>query len=239
MKARKLTQEGIHRFAEYIDARRGGEQLAAPEGLLQDDSRTSPLPFDMEVPEERFETRLQMAQVLLGAIGDHFSEVEHCAEFWSWLGLHYFDQLCPPRSRPRQPYSYVLRGSETNWHYFRHLVAGPVTIYALHGESGRVMLSGPVPKHPDMAEQLASRPEIITNPALIEVAHRLYYDPQREAPKRGSGTRGRAGTVRRLVDVCQQLELTYDLYAMDAADILRLLPPEFGAWAAGGTEDES
>jgi hypothetical protein len=36
--------------------------------------------------------------------------------------------------------------------------------------------------------------------------------------------------VRRLVAVIQQFDLTYDLYAMTADQILTLLPPEFDRW---------
>lgn len=62
-------------------------------------------------------------------------------------------------------------------------------------------------------------------------ATRLYWDDKSQRPKRGAAPNKRKpGTLRRFVDVIQQLELTYDLYSMDGREILTLLPDEFTPW---------
>lgn len=74
---------------------------------------------------------------------------------------------------------------------------------------------------------------MISNKALIEAVDKLYFDPEAEGvgqPKRGALTRTRAGNLRRLVAVIDQLDLTYDLYAMNNQQILELLPREFDRW---------
>jgi hypothetical protein len=96
-----------------------------------------------------------------------------------------------------------------------------------------VFLCGELPVHGDFSEQLASRIQFISNPSLIEAVDRLYYDTSSNGegrPKRGALTRTRAGNVRRFVTIMQQFDLTYDMYAMTADQILELLPTEFTKW---------
>ena len=88
------------------------------------------------------------------------------------------------------------------------------------------MLSNPVCKPGEIAEQLASRKELVTNAAVVEVATRLYYDPATGSFKRGAGTKTK-GAPRRLADLLNQLDLTYYLYGMTVDELLGLLPKEF------------
>lgn len=45
-------------------------------------------------------------------------------------------------------------------------------------------------------------------------------------PKKGAAGRG-PGSVRRLADILNQFDLTWDLYMMRTADMLKLMPREF------------
>jgi hypothetical protein len=78
----------------------------------------------------------------------------------------------------------------------------------------------------DVVEQLASRQEIVTNKAIVGAATKLYYDRVTGAPRRGAGGKG-AGSARRLADIINQLDLTWDLYAMSENDLIARLPAEF------------
>lgn len=117
--------------------------------------------------------------------------------------------------------------------YYRHLLAGPYRLLQLHDEFARIFLHGELPVHGDFSEQLASRMQIITNRPLIGAVDQLYYDVGTDgtgASKRGALTRTRPGNLRRLVDVIDQFDLTYDLYAMTTEQIPSLLPSEFKHW---------
>jgi hypothetical protein len=148
----------------------------------------------------------------------------------------FFDQVCPASERgvrePGEIARHVL--SDRSQKYYRHLLAGPYRLIQLHGDNARVFLYGPLPEHGDFSEQLASRMQIITNRSLISAIYQLYFDPTASAagrPKRGALTRSRPGNLRRLIAVIQQFDLTYDMYAMTASQILDLLPPkEFSRW---------
>jgi hypothetical protein len=88
------------------------------------------------------------------------------------------------------------------------------------------LLCGPIYKQGDIVEQLASRQELITNKSLIGVATVLYYDSTSGRAKRGAGGKG-LGSPRRLADIIDQFNLTWDLYTMTLEEILELLPDEF------------
>ena len=106
---------------------------------------------------------------------------------------------------------------------------GPLFIYRAHKDDpqrARALLCGPVSAPGDVAEQLASRIEFVSNRGMVEVASRLYVDPATGTLKRGAGGKG-AGSPRRLADVINQFDLTWDLYGMSADGMLSLLPKEF------------
>ena len=88
------------------------------------------------------------------------------------------------------------------------------------------LLANPPHQPGDIAEQLASRQELVTNPSVMEVATRLYINPETGRPKRGAAGRG-PGSARRLAAVLNQLDLTWDLYGLDPDKLLDLLPEEF------------
>ena len=58
----------------------------------------------------------------------------------------------------------------------------------------------------------------MTNRAFIAAATRQ--------PRSGSGGKTR-DAPRRLADFCNQLDVTWDLYAMEAAELIEKLPKEF------------
>jgi hypothetical protein len=113
--------------------------------------------------------------------------------------------------------------------YYRHLLAGPYRIYRAHQDDpSRVMavLATAVEQPGDVVEQLASRQEIITSPPLMTAITTLYYRPAAGKLKSGAAGKG-GGSARRLADVIQQFDLTWDVYGMDPSEFLTLLPSEF------------
>jgi hypothetical protein len=113
-------------------------------------------------------------------------------------------------------------------------------VYRNHIENARLLLLDPVDKLGDIWEQLASRQEIISNQPIVGAATLLYLDSDKDRPKRGAAsTKRKPGTLRRFVDLIQQLDLTYDLYSMRPTDILGLLPPEFDSWRPLGAASQT
>jgi len=232
---RKLTETGLARFRAYLERASGGVVEPPPRELLDDLEHTEALRGGAEVESLGFASKHVAAEYLTRqlAVLDR-SEVDHNVGLWSWLSLFYFDQVCPRTTGGRRQPGQIERHipSLHAWTYYRHLLAGPCRLLQLHGENARLFLHGPLHKHGDFSEQLASRMEFISNRQLIEAVHRLYFasHPEDGRPKRGATTRTRPGNLRRLIAVIQQFDLTYDLYAMTCDQILALLPPEFARW---------
>jgi hypothetical protein len=231
MNVRRLTSSGIRQFERFLSRRRNGHREAVPTDLLEAEGYSETIDREVEVDQIEFDSRLEMAKYLSKLFSGAGPELDVDQGLWSWLALYYFDQLCPSGKKPGEAYRYVLRGDINYRHYYRNLINGPFRLYQMHGETARTMLAGPVDKHPDIAEQIASRPHIVTNCELIEVVDRLYWDPERGKHKAGvvNGP-DEKGTVHRMVRVHDQLELTYDIKAMGADQIDDLLPDEFDVW---------
>ncbi|MCI0361142.1 MAG: hypothetical protein L0211_21895 [Planctomycetaceae bacterium] len=242
---RKLTDVGIASFTDYLKRVSEGEALEPPTHLLFDSEASEALLGTAEVEQVVLDTKLMAAKYLQRQLASlDRIEVDNSVGLWTWLSLYFFEQLCPASANGRREPGELVRHVLSPFFkkYYRHLLGGPCRLLQLHGEFARVFLYGPLPEHGDFSEQLASRMQIITNRALIEAVDRLYFDAKAEGggrPKRGALTRSRAGNLRRLVAVIQQFDLTYDLYAMSADEIIELLPKEFGRWAASNGEDDA
>ncbi len=231
---RRLNERGVKKFSEFLQQIRDGADFQPSPAILHVDEYASKLEVAINVDNVRFANKFAAAQ--------YFSEVLRPLEsaalpndigLWSWLALYYFDQLSPKdadgRRRPREDYHYIP-STEHGWGRDRHLLAGPYKLYLLHRDRARLLLHPPVHEHGAFVYDLGFRREFITNRGLIEAIDILYWDAKRDRPKPGATTTSRAGNLRRLITVLQQLDFNYDLYGMSAREILTLLPPEFEGW---------
>jgi hypothetical protein len=246
---RTLNENGIAAFRQFLIGLQSGETVAVPAELLTSDDTSMPFAIDLEVALQQFRTKLDAATYLHGVFGNIDQQlVSHNGGLWSWLALFYFDQLLPvgadgQRRRALADTHYILASHDGHYDwrtYYRHLLATPYDILRRYGESAGVLLCGPVHSHGDWLEQLGSRQELITSEGLISAVNALYLnpaaEPNRPCWKRGSlASADRAGSLRRFIKIVAQLDLTYDLYGMEAGQILGLLPAEFVTWLPPAT----
>ncbi len=233
MKVRRLTDAGIEQFSTFLDTLESDPTRLIPEELLTDSAMSVLVPGRVEVEKRTFANRLEAARYL----DEQFStaeihDIERDSGLWSWLALFYFDQLCPANAagarRPGERARYIAESANFQ-RYYRHLLAGPYRIFRAHRrapERALAVLCQPLSRPGDLVEQLASRQELVTNSPVMEVATILYVDPTTGKPKTGSQTKS-AGAVRRLADVLSQFDVTWDLYAVQVAELLGILPAEF------------
>jgi hypothetical protein len=230
-KLRSLNGRGIEELRAFLQQIREGAEFRANPAILYVDDYTTRLPRTIEVEPRPFASKFEAAQCLSRVVNELPGAADDVG-LWSWLALYYFDQLSPldasGRRRPREDYHYIP--SREGWQNDRHLLAGPCKLFAMHGAHARLLLHPPVHQHGAFVYDLGFRRDLITNRGLIEAIDVLYWDPKRNAPKRGATTTSRAGNLRRLITVVQQLDFNYDLYGMRADEILALLPPEFDGW---------
>ena len=230
-----LTDRGMELFRNYILDVKQDPQKKPPIDRLSHRPWSTEFPPPIEVGTPPGTTRMQLGKYLVElfeAYGVDRKDILNNPGIWSWLALLWFDSLCPVKSdgsrKILETSKYVCSSDYTD--YYRHLVAASWDIYYLHRENSRLFLWTPLYIHNDFIEQLASRQNIITNKALIEVFDRLYWDLRADRPKSGAQSRDRSGNFRRLQSFIKQVELTYDLHAMSADEILALFPVEYDAW---------
>jgi len=172
---------------------------------------------------------------------EHLDQCFEAAEFrpsrtdrnlWAWVACFYFREICPTsKSGAWQP------GAMPRWipqsadwrRYYRHLVAGPYFIYRAHRDEPKraLALLCQRPGRPgDLVEQLASRQQIVTNPAIMRTATNYFVDPATGQQRRSANSKG-AGGARRFVDVLNQFDVTWDLSSLSTDGLRAMLPPEF------------
>lgn len=238
MKLSRFSPVGLVWFSAFLDSVRASGSGAIPEHILTDPEFSQVISEAVDVPDQQFANRLAAAEYLDRLFAEaNIGEAERDTGLWAWLAARYFSILCRTSKgvlRPGERARWILEA--TNFQrYYRHLLAGPYFIYRAHKDDpqrARALLCGPVSAPGDVAEQLASRIEFVSNRAMVEVASRLYVDATTGTLKRGAGGKG-AGSPRRLADVINQFDLTWDLYGMSADGMLSLLPKEFKRFTAG------
>ncbi|HNQ24910.1 MAG TPA: hypothetical protein PKK06_17670 [Phycisphaerae bacterium] len=233
MNLHRFNDEGVNRFGRFLDALAADPAQAIPTGLLTDATCVVPVPPGVEVEARQFANRMEAARYLHGVLSEVTGcDIERDAGLWAWLTLFYFDQVCPPDGHRRRKAGERARyvPSVANYQkYYRHLLAGPYRVYRAHRsdpDRALVLLCGALHKPGEIVEQIVARQEIITNPHAVELATTIYFDPESGSFKRGAAGKG-GGSARRLADVLNQFDVTWDLYWMSPGGILAKLPREF------------
>ena len=227
MRLRKLTPKGLEWFQDFRTSRY--EERSALSAILAKQEFSIYAGIELSVKRQQFSTRF--------AVGKYFYELLHPADApainldvnsWIWLTALYFDSLCPVGSTP---------GDQARWvpalgnfrQYYRHLLVGPYLIYRAHHDNpirALALLANEPHRPGEIAEQLASRQELVTNPTVMEVATVLYVNPVTKKPKRYAAGKG-PGSARRLAAVLNQLDLIWDFWHLEPQQLLDLLPSEF------------
>ena len=85
----------------------------------------------------------------------------------------------------------------------------------------------------DWLEQYIKNREIREFKPLMKICYEMYYDKKKERYKPGT-SKGKPGALFRLRDKINQFFRVYDLWHMDAKEIINLLPKEFDQFKPKG-----
>jgi hypothetical protein len=238
MKVRRLTETGIQRFKRFLELVAMGESPPYPAELLEDDEDAQVLQPPIHVESRTFDDRFTVAVYLDEKLtSPELVGIEGDSGVWAWLSLFYFEQICSTDRNGNLKPGEVARWIPDNDNfrkYYRHLLRGPLSIYRAHKDDPNralALLCGPIKEPGDVVEQLAARQELVTNRAVIQVATTLYVDSATKKLRRGAAGRS-GGSVRRLADILNQFDVTWDLYGMNANALIALLPKEFDRFKA-------
>lgn len=233
MKLRRFNSDGVATFVSYCARLALEPTLPPPIQALTDPSLTEEIPGEIEIPKRGFATRLEAGRFLNELMEHHGVALpERDRGLWTWLTLFYFDEVCPADgngNRHPKAEARLVPLLDNHQRFYRHLLLGPFLIVRAHRndpDRAIAMLCNPLWKPGEIAEQLASRKELVTNRGVVELATRLYYDTAAKSFKRGAGSSVK-GAARRLAALLNQLDLTYYLYGMSADQLQALLPKEF------------
>ena len=230
---RCLTDEGRAAFRAWIRAGAAGE---APRHLLTEEGSSAEMATAAGtaaiVDDGPFASRLAHGRHLTERLkGFSPATLSFDEGVWDWLSLFYIDQLLPVvdgKRKPKEVVRYCLQLDGRKWS--RHYVRMNWLSVREHGDAARVMLSGPMDRHPDILEQLSGQQEMFGSKGVIAAADALYWSGTLGALKKGHATRTAPGAVQRLRTVIRQFERTWDLEMLTAAQVVEMLPREFERW---------
>ncbi len=232
MKLRRLNENGLLQFADYLNALKETPALTPPRELLADEA-TSEEVAAVEVVTQVFSSRLEVGRWLNELIEQaNLTNPANDKGLWAWLSLLLFDTVCPSDSRGQRKPGRIWRHiSDANNYqvYYRHLLNGAWRIFRYYKDrvdSALALLCQPVDRPGDIVEQICANQELVTNRAIVGAATTLYVDPRTKRAKPGTQTK-KGGGARRFTAFFNQLDVTWDLYAMEVEDLLEKLPKEF------------
>jgi hypothetical protein len=184
---------------------------------------------------EEWETAQEMAQSILHSAGlASIPELLAKPGVWGWLAFVLRDIAYPLRKDGMRKLGEIHRWYPSDLNDYqkgqRHLIRMPVLLLSSFGENAAHLLCGPPPVPGELREQLTSQQDMF-HPAFQAAARALYYDAKRKTLRPGSAGK-RGGSARRLAKVRQQLDVTWDLFALSADQILEKLPGEFDRFKA-------
>ncbi len=161
---------------------------------------------------------------------------------WSWLSAFYIDQLCEKAKNGSYKlwslYRYIP--DQNKWRYYRNLIQAPVSVLRKGDLNVAKLLFSDKPyKGTDAVEQLYTQEkDFITNPGLVELALRMYYDEDQQLLKPKVLGNSAGSAVRLATIISKQLSMNYDLHSMGSEQIIGLLPPEFDKWIPDLVEEK-
>lgn len=231
---RSLNPEGIaevHRLLVEIDA--GADPDVG--SVINSEDFSEPL-GDIHVEVRSFANRLEAGSYFhetLEPLREAGTDVVRHKGLWTWLAMSWLDVLAPREAdgtRRLFDHGRWVLAVDDYRAYYRHYLAGPYSVFAAHAdnpERAMALLCGPVEIPGEVWEQIASRQDFTSSASLIELATRLYYEPETGRIKKGAASAS-AGSARRLPKVVMdQFGLTWDVRGMPVEELLALLPGEF------------
>lgn len=181
------------------------------------------------ITDEPAATSKEVAQRVLTALGTDWANFLARPGVWAWLTFVLRDLVFPKMGdgvrRPGELHRWYPSDPGDWQKAQRHLVRMPVVLLGNLGDTADHLISGSPSTLPEIREQLTSQQDMF-NIEFQRAARMLYFDDAQQKLKRGSGGKGK-GTPRRLAKVRQQLDVTWNLFDLDATRIVQLLPKEF------------
>jgi hypothetical protein len=220
----EFTDRGLRAFRQVFEA-----GLAEDAFDPCDPAFATPLPGSRSIDDAPAETARELAARVLAALPADWRPLLARPGIWAWLTFMLRDTLLPRTRDGTRKLGEVHRWLPSDPGDYRkaqrHLLRMPVTLLGDLGDTADHLLCGDPAVPGELREQLTSQQHMFSREWQAAM-RALYYDDATGRLKRGAGGSG-AGSPRRAAQVRRQLDVTWDLFRLDTAAILALLPPEF------------
>ena len=240
VRVREFTSAGIRSSQDYLrEIREGGWRPPGNEILFAEEL-TVPVSPAVTVENRTFEDRRELGQYLekrLKPLGHE--RVSNSSRLLSWLGMFYLESLTGGKVAPRRAFAEIAhlidpqRDSRDQSH---HRIKMAYDLWTSWGEGGWFLIDQPANSMPQFTLRVVQSPEIMRAESIVPLALDLYVDRATSRLRPGSTGMSLAtappGSLPRLIAVLRQLSMTYDIYGMNAAQLLDLLPAEFERFSA-------
>ena len=232
----EFTTDGIEAARNYLRGIRVGGWTPLPTGLLNDHSYAQPVQPEAYVEARRFANRREAGKYLASRLQPLGAEkVAGNAYLWSWLGIFYLGQMRQDGTQRQGEYPEAAYLIDPQSHDSRdrshHRLMMAYDVWMQCGEDAWLLLDEPTGSMGQFALRIVQSPEIFRSRGVVPLAHMLYADESTRRLRPGSLGSSRAsappGSLPRLINVLNQLSMTYDVYGMTAEQLLPLLPQEF------------
>jgi hypothetical protein len=207
-----------------------------PVGLLNDNRYSNEIEPINYLEPRLFHSRYEMVEYLHPIITElRLQDKFYNPGLWAWISAFYFDSVCPIENNIRRPGEnerHIPPMNRTAREYNLHLIAPGVRIYDTHGiELTKLLLYGRPYYRSTFLHELISSQDLSMSSGVLEALQILYWDEEKQGPKSGATTQNKPGALNRFIRIANQINLTYDLQAMNGHQILNLLPSrEFSRW---------
>ena len=236
---RQLTPAGIKRAQAFLAHLREHPDAHStpPEELLSADRYSRPFgeSAGIMVAPRTFRTRREAGKYLSALLAPVRRKVMTDAGVWSWLGMYYLEGTAPKPLSPNNMTLIFESGEDTSnagrseQQTYRHYLWGSWRLYEQHGENAAFLLDQTISSWDDISQRAFGSRRVFSSLGVVPVILRLYTAGTR---KKG-GYVNSPGGLRHLMRVLPQLELTYDVYGMEPAALLHILPEPFQRWNKG------
>lgn len=232
---KRMTEAGMLAFRKELHRIRDGHEPDFGLFLDEEGPYCESVPVALPQNPPRLATKRELATFVIRHLGlTEGSEVFQDGGIWSWLSVYLYDSIASHTGGkvPVRADAHYIPELDNSKRIYRHLVRTACVLALSMPRDNRLVMELSAGQHGDIIEQFASRLYIMRIPAVADAIDRLYYDEQQGRPKRGITTKSpRGGDLRnRFPSRIKQLQKTYDLYSLNAGELVDLMGPEFGEW---------
>ncbi len=240
----EFTPDGMQIARNYLTGLRAGRWMPLPSGLLTDHTYSHPVEPDVHVEERAFANRREAGQYLAAQLEPLGPGIATMPYLWSWLGIFYLERMTQEATRRTGEYPEAAYLIDPQPHDSRsrshHRLLMAYDVWTQWGEDAWLLLNEPANSMGQFTLRIVNSPEIFRSRDLVRLMHMLYADRSAGSLRRGALGTSRAsapaGSLPRLIEVLNQLSMTYDVYGMTAEQLLPLLPSEFDRFQPVGLE---